>query len=77
MLHHSPDNDSPAKMTKPDLETRCKQAILQIADTVRDIDMKLSHIIEYGIPNRINKYYQGSKHGKYRHGAEDYADRVP
>jgi len=47
-------------MTATDLETKCQQAILQIADVVKDIDMKLSHIIEYGIPARVNRY-----HGRY------------
>jgi len=35
-------------MAKVDLETRCKTAILKIADLVQDIDMKLCHLIKYG-----------------------------
>ena len=47
-------------MTAADLEQKCRQAILQIADIIKDIDMKLAHIIEYGVPNRVNRY-----HGRY------------
>ena len=47
-------------MTAAALETKCQQAILQIADVVKDIDMKPCHIVEYGIPARVNRY-----HGRY------------
>ena len=33
-------------MVKDNLETRCKKAVLRIADTVQDISMKLCHLIE-------------------------------
>lgn len=33
-------------MTPPNLETRCKKAILRMADDVRDINQKLTHVLE-------------------------------
>jgi hypothetical protein len=53
-------------MARSDLERRCKEAILRIADTVKDIDAKLSHLIEYGLPDR---------YGGYRHRGKGNGDR--
>jgi hypothetical protein len=33
-------------MTPPNLEDRCKKAILRMADDVRDINHKLTHFLE-------------------------------
>ncbi len=33
-------------MTSPNLEIRCKKAILKMADDVRDINHKLTHFLE-------------------------------
>ena len=38
------------------LEYRCKKAILKIADTVEDISLKLSHLIDY----QKREYFKGS-----------------
>mgnify|MGYP001562667503 FL=1 len=52
-----------------DLEARCRKAILkipEIADTVRDISMKLCHLIEY----YKNGFY---KSGKYNGNGDYYS----
>jgi len=41
-------------MTPPNLEDRCKKAILRMADDVRDINHKLSHFLE----NYRDDYYK-------------------
>ncbi len=57
-------------MAKEDLETRCKKAIIKAKDTIlnireilKDIEMELTHIIEY----RRNTFFSMPKYkGKYK-----------
>ena len=47
-------------MSDADLESRCKKAILSIADDVKDINHKLSHFLE----NYRDDYYKAMGYQK-------------
>ncbi len=48
-------------MSKPNLENRCKKAILKISDDVRDINNKLTHFLE----NYREDYYKSQSRTNY------------
>lgn len=50
------------KMAKDDLETKCKKAVLKIADTMQDISMKLCHIIEYHKKNFYDSQFYNNNY---------------
>lgn len=59
-------------MAKQDLETKCKKAILEIADkvdsiynTLRDVSMKLCHIIKQNKKFYTSTGYSGTDHNGY------------
>lgn len=54
-------------MAKQDLETKCKKAVLEIADkvdsiynTLRDVSMKLCHIIKQNKKSYTSTGYNGN-----------------
>lgn len=58
-------------MAKDNLETRCKKAVLRIADAVQDINMKLCHLIK----SYRNSFYTNFGKYDYKNSEKAYKDR--
>lgn len=58
-------------MAKDNLETRCKKAVLRIADTVQDINMKLCHLIK----SYRNSFYGDFGKHNYKNSEKAYDNR--